>query len=83
MTATDPGLPGAVERVHAAAREAGGWANAETLVSAARDDVPDLIQQAKADAWSEGFKAGRGADHQQCWWPANPHRNPAPGGPGA
>lgn len=29
--------------------------------------------QARSDAWREGFRAGRGADHNPTWWPQNPY----------
>jgi len=54
------------------------------FIAHAREDVPALLAlvesltaelaTAKADAWSAGFRAGRGADHNPCWWPANPYR---------
>lgn len=36
--------------------------------------MPEHDQQVAAGAWSEGFKAGRSADHNPMWWPPNPYR---------
>lgn len=31
-------------------------------------------RQVRAEAWSEGFRAGGNADHDPTWWPKNPYR---------
>ena len=31
-------------------------------------------REVKAAAWTEGFRAGRNADHNSTWWPPNPYR---------
>lgn len=36
--------------------------------------TPEHDRQTSRLAWSEGFGAGRGADHNPMWWPRNPYR---------
>ena len=36
--------------------------------------APEHDAAVAAGAWSEGFGAGRSADHNSMWWPPNPYR---------
>lgn len=38
---------------------------------------PEHDAAVAAKAWSEGFSAGRRADHNPMWWPRNPYRREA------
>lgn len=36
-----------------------------------------VIRRIQAEVWTEGFRAGRNADHNSDWWPRNPYRKDA------
>lgn len=42
------------------------------------DALMPVVREALAEAWSTGFREGRNADHQSCWWPKNPWRGEQP-----
>lgn len=47
------------------------------LLAIAATVPADALREVKAQVWSEGFRVGRGADHNSDWWPKNPYREGA------
>lgn len=39
------------------------------------DALMPVVIEHSAQVWSTGFREGRNADHQSCWWPKNPWRD--------
>ena len=48
--------------------------NVHAALTAALPIIEKQVREQQASAWSEGFKAGRNADHNPMWWPKNPYR---------
>ncbi len=71
--------PGATDEQLAAADSA--FVNEVHIAILQSDCLAAHDREVKAEAWDEGFRAGRSADHNSMWWPPNPYRIESQGTP--
>lgn len=74
-----------IEKQRSRMDNSGDWPDREVLArfgnaveTILAQSPTDALQAVKVVVWSEGFTAGRRADHNSDWWPRNPYRKDSP-----